>query len=374
MYLSSLSLQNFRNYTALDLKLNPAPGITILLGTNAQGKTNILESISMLAFPRSFRAYTPNDLIAFGQNYYVIDGSVVPADESRNLSLMVGYQKKPVRRTYKINSAEVSLKEYLTNFQTVLFTPEDIEILNGAPSLRRRLIDTIISQVNREYFQYLIEFSRVLKQRNALIKKYKERKVGQSEMLFWDNELVRLANEIHLVRFEFIEFVREHLATIYAEISGTDKVEVAIDYKYSGHSRMGQYENFKDAFKSLIEDDFSSELDAGHTLFGPHRDDFELKLDGRLVSEFCSRGEKRSFSLVLKLIEIKYLQKIAGTKPILLLDDVFSELDESRRKKLLELASEYQTLITTVEKNYFADYSGEIEVFTVANQEVLRYN
>ncbi len=370
MFLQSLKIQNFRNYPALELNLEPKPGITILLGVNAQGKTNILESISMLAFPRSFRAYTPNDLINFGQNYYVIEGQVVPADDSRNLNLMVGYQKKPVRRTYKINSAEVSLKEYLTNFQTVLFTPEDIEILSGAPSLRRRLIDTIISQVNREYFQYLIEFSRVLKQRNALLKK----KGAPAEMLFWNTELIRLANEIHLIRFDFITFVREHLPSIYAEIADDTGVEVTIDYKYSGHSRMDQYETYKQAFTSLIEEDITSEFDAGHTLYGPHRDDFELKLNGRLVSEFCSRGEKRSFSLVLKLIEIKYLQNISGTKPILLLDDVFSELDESRRKKLLELASHYQTIITTVEKNYFADYEGDINVFSVANKQVLEYN
>ena len=371
MYLSSLKLENFRNYANLELKLEPNDGIVILLGSNAMGKTNILEAISLLAFPRSFRANSPSDLIKFEQNHYLIEGQIEPP-EGRAMNLKIGYQRKPIRRVYYINSGEVSLKEYLTNFQTVLFTPEDLEILSGAPNLRRRLIDTILSQVDREYFEYLVGFSKVLKQRNALIKKYKERKVSEIEIKFWNEELIRLSGKIHQYRVEFIEYCSQQLPDIYRQISSEENNEVAIIYKFSGQNRCHNGENYEDAFRELIQSEFRREVEAGHTLFGPHRDDFELMLNSRSVAEFCSRGEKRSFSLALKFIEINFLQFKSKSKPVLLLDDVFSELDEERRKKLLDLSLNFQTIITTVEKNYFSDYKNQIQVYTVKNSQLTK--
>jgi DNA replication and repair protein RecF len=368
MLISKLKLENFRNFEKLEIELKPEKGIQIFLGQNAMGKTNLLESIFLLSFPRSFRSTSPNDLIRFGQNYFTIEA------ELDQMELKFGYQKKPVRRTYQKNGAEVSLKEYLTNLQTVLFTPEDVEILSDSPSERRRFIDTILSQIDREYFADFIHYTKVLKQRNALLKLISQNKAKRNELQFWNNELALTSQKIHLKRVELIEYFKNKVGELYAEISDQKNNKIEITYKYSGHSRIAEFDSYKEVMLELLSSEERYETEVGHTTVGPHRDDFVISINDKNVAEFCSRGEKRSFMLVLKIIELEFLYEKSNSRPILLLDDVFSELDSKRRDKLLSLTSQYQTLISTVEKSYFDKFKGNIELFTFDKKGVLRYN
>jgi DNA replication and repair protein RecF len=373
MYIKKITLENFRNFEAISLELDPKPGIQIFLGQNAQGKTNLLESIFLLSFPRSFRAISPNELIRFDQNYFTITADF-EAQNSKDLKLKFGYQKKPIRRTYQKNEAEVPLADYLTNLQTVLFTPEDVEILNNSPAERRRLLDTILSQVDREYFADLIHFTKILKQRNALLKRVKEKKANYDELLYWNNEFASTAEKIQLKRNQLIDYFAAKLPSFYQEISEQEGNHIEIHYKFSGSSKLSPDKSYKELLLELFEHEKNYELAVGHSVVGPHRDDFNIEINHKSVAQYCSRGEKRSFMLVLKMIELEYLAEKSGSKPILLLDDVFSELDQTRRKKLLKLAEQYQTLISTVEKSYFEDYPGEIALYTLAKQSVIRYN
>lgn len=368
MFIQKIKLENFRNFKSLELDFDPNPGIFIMLGENAQGKTNILESISLLAFPRSQRAKTPTELVNFGQNYYTIEA------EFQKSQLKIGYQIRPSKRTYQLNQVPIPLKEYLTNFQTVMFTPEDIEIIAGAPHLRRRLVDTILSQTDREYFEDLIEYTKILKQRNALLKRIKQNKAKSEELNFWNKKLVNLIELITQKRRSFFEFLTEHLPETYKQLADDNSEKIQIDYSYTAKSRQEHFDSYRDAIIDNLEAERNREIDAGHTVVGPHRDDFSLKLNDKPVSQFCSRGEKRSFMLALKLAEIKYLHEVTRQKPVLLLDDVFSELDKNRRHKLLELTEGYQTFISTVEKSYFDDYNGQIHLFKVHKNEIIAYN
>lgn len=368
MFLQKLELENFRNFEKVSIELKPQAGVQIFLGENAQGKTNALESIFLLSFPRSFRVNSPNDLIRFGQNHFMIKA------EFDEVELTFGYQKKPIRRTFQKNGIEIPLTEYLTNLQTVLFTPEDVEILNESPSMRRRFIDTILTQIDREYFEALIHFTKILKQRNALLKRIQSKKSNRSELSYWNQEFAKTAAKINTRRIELMTYFQSKLLAIYKDISDEEDNKIELIFKYSGHSRIEEFENYEQIILELLENDLDYELEVGHTTIGPHRDDFMIDLNGKSVSQFCSRGEKRSFMLALKIIELEFLYEKSGNRPILLLDDVFSELDSKRRNRLLELSSQYQTIISTVEQSYFKEFKGEVDIFSFEKNGIIRYN
>jgi DNA replication and repair protein RecF len=365
MYLQKLRLENFRNFPGLSLDFKAQKGINIFIGPNAQGKTNILEAIYLLSFPRSFRTKKSPELILFDQNYYTIEGNF-KTDNQQDLELKIGYQLDPLRRSYQKNQVQITLKEYLTNFQSVIFTPEDIEILTGTPSLRRRLIDTLLSQVNREYFQDIVALTKVLKQRNALLKRIREKLAQRAELEYWDRELVSLTAKITKFRQAYITFLEERMQKVYSDISSKEDNLVKLEYHYPSKHRYetGEYASYEEALFSQTQDDYHQEVISGHTHSGPHRDDFEFLLDGNPASRFCSRGEKRSLMLSLKIIELEFLEEQTGHRPVLLLDDVFSELDAERRHKLLELTKDYQTFISTVEEKYFEGFKkGDLNIF-----------
>jgi len=357
MYLKNLSLENFRNFASLKLEFKPQKGINILIGPNAQGKTNILESIYLLSFPRSFRTKKASELIRFDQNYYTIDGNF-KRDNDQELELKIGYQLNPLRRSYQKNQVQTTLKDYLTNFQSVIFTPEDIEIITGAPALRRRLVDSLLSQVNREYFQNIVTLTKVLRQRNALLKQISQQQASRNELLYWDQQLIQLTVAITKTRQAYFKFLASQIQQVYSDISSKEIDKARIDYRYPAKHRFatGDYASLEDALKAQLQDDYSQEVNSGHTASGPHRDDFEFILNDQPASRFCSRGEKRSLMLSLKIIELQFLEAQTKQRPVLLLDDVFSELDAERRYKLLALTKNYQTFISTVEEKYFEGF------------------
>lgn len=337
--LKSLSLENFRNYEKYSLNFAKT---TILIGPNGIGKTNIIEAIYLLSTGRSWRTSRDNQLIKWDNDVALIK-SVIKSDKETEIEIAlqrIPSNDYPKTKFLKINGVKKRLIELLGRMPTVLFSPEEIQLIEGTPSLRRRFLDILLCNLNRSYALNLIEYLKVLKGRNKLLYYLKIGKSKLDEMKFWDEKLVTLGSEIISKREELIRNLNANLTITYEVISG-EKETLQIKYKKSVEA-----ENFRDTIIGQRD----REVDSALTLFGPHRDDLIFLLDNRDISTFGSRGEYRSVILALKIEELAYLKKnIDDVEPILLLDDIFSELDATRRLHLAKIISGQQTIITTTD-------------------------
>lgn len=336
MKLKFLKLENFRNYDNLELELNS--NITALVGRNAQGKTNLLEAIAFLALGKSFRAGNYRETLGWEREHGRIRGTV--ENNGKDTLLELFFQRSPEIKKVKKQGKVVAPKEMLGHFKIVLFTPESLLILDGSPKLRRQYFDRILIQLSRDYFDAFSNYQAILKQRNALLKKIKQNRAAQNELDVWDGKLIENATTIWFERVLFAKFLDQNLSEIYSSISGSDD-KVAI--KYNPPS---------DRFDELLLSNRHADIYTESTNEGPHRDDFKVFLNKREISEFASRGEFRTAVLAMQIAQIRYIEKISGHRPMLLLDDVFSELDEVRQQKLGEFLKEYQTFITTTSKDH----------------------
>jgi DNA replication and repair protein RecF len=331
MQLISLQLENFRNYDQLDLDLKENQ-VLALIGPNAQGKTNLLESIAFLALGKSFRTRHSMETLGWDRPHGRIRGTVKTDKETK---LEVFFQRSPETRKVKKQDKVVTPKEFLGTLKIVLFTPDHIQLVTGGPSLRRQYMDRALVQLDFQYLEALSNYQKLMKQRNMLLKQIQMRQAQPWELDLWDSRLVTEAEIIWQKREEFLTFLCSVIADYYNDISGKNK-NLTLSYN-------SQVERFAERLVAHRDQDIRT----GSTSVGPHRDDFTLELDDHSLSEFGSRGECRSAVLTLKLAEIRFIENKSGTRPILLLDDVFSELDTTRRKKLSQLLEGYQSIITT---------------------------
>ena len=357
MFLNKLTLAGFKNLSEQTVEFEPQTGVNIFLGSNGQGKTNFLEAVRLLALPKPLRAKNFSELLNYNQSleYFRIIGGFV-TEQKKDVFLEFGYQRKPEKRVYKVDNIASDLSHFVGNLQVVLFTPDDLNLLIGAPGLRRRFLDTLLSQVNPEYLHHLQSYYHALRQRNQLLKRGN---VSIGEVQPWTQQLV--ANLVPLLakRAELISYVQTKITGLYTDIAHAD-ADVLLQY-----APLGEYLDFENSDKQLEQEDifklfdqnFDRDLRMRHTTLGAHRSDFSFKLNGQPVATTASRGELRSLVLVLKLLELKFAEQQVSKRPLLLLDDVFSELDKDRRQQLLDLSANYQTLITTVEENYFKEQS-----------------
>jgi len=340
MFLKSLSLANFRNYDKSNF--NFSKDIAIIVGPNTAGKTNLAESIFYLSTGRGSKAEKDADLIRFSQNLARISG--VLADKTE-LSVVVSKEESDtreiIRKKYLVNGVSKRRADFAGNLVCVLFSPEDLDIIIGGPNLRRRSLDNLLEQVDRDYRNATIVYTKALRQRNALLDKTRES--GQrSEKLFeyWDSLLIDNAAVITKKREEFIQFINDFSKEIFDFIVFYDKSIVS-------SARLLQYRQ--------------AEVGAGVTLVGPHRDDLSFSMfpstgSGQAtthdIKSFGSRGQQRLTILQLKIIELSFIEKIIGQKPILLLDDIFSELDEEHIKLVLDILGRQQSIVTTTHKEF----------------------
>ena len=361
--LKSLELENFRNYRHLKLDFEQAVGLTYLIGDNGQGKTNILEAIYMMALTKSFRGAGEDNLIKWGEDYGRIKGSFgedgegdVGADVGQNtprpadMEIFLGRPPQP-KRIFKVNNVKSSSINFIGRVKAVFFHPEDLNMLYLGPDLRRRYLDILILQESRPYFAAIRKFKRVKEQRNALLNAVREGRAEAPTMAtleVWDAQLIKEGALIWRERAETIAFINERLADKYAEIA-QEKVSLRVNYKNSlglDFGAMSLMSNLEEVYAEELRKSKQRDLASGHTQVGPHRDDLEFILEGRPIDQHASRGEYRTILLALKLIEMEFFSREGG-RPILLLDDVFSELDHQRQKFLLEKVSAFQTFITT---------------------------
>lgn len=362
MKLRKLQLENFRNYQDYSHHFVEDKDITILVGPNGAGKTNLLEAVYMLSLGRSFRTGLQGDLIKWGSDYLRCRVEMESAQEVSELEVF--YSEQPTRKkNFKINGVSMPQSDYFGSLLTVFFHPEDLNILYLQPSLRRRYLDILLSQTDRKYFDALGKYRRVLKQRNALLKQIQKATFegANTEKLSldldaWDHEISSFGMEIILKRINFVEFLNDKLGHFYRSISDADE-EVRAKYDSDIDNRETYLQKLLDQRKASVFQ--------GKTLFGPHLDDLVFFINERNILSFASRGEFRSLLLALNLSEIDYIKEITGHTPVLLLDDVFSELDPKRQQKLLSSISGCQTIISTTNVE-FADQIKDIsEIHTL---------
>lgn len=327
MFLKQLNLTNFRNYARLDLNFNNRP--TILIGDNAAGKSNILEAIYLLATTKSLRAETEDELIKKGEDFAKIEGSVNNGSETELLVIINQPSKETAfKKKVSVNGIARRTVDFIGNLTAVIFYPSDINMVTGPPSLRRWHLDLGLAQIDPGYKKALTSYEQFLTARNRVLKRIREGQGSLDELDYWTDGLVaqgKIVSEKRRIFFEFINSVEEPLG------------KFRFEYKQSLITA-----------ERLAETN-AREVAAAVTLIGPHRDDFGVVQADRNIAHFGSRGEQRTATLAFKLAQLEYMSKVSGRRPLLLLDDVFSELDASHRAHVVAVVSKQQTIIATVE-------------------------
>ncbi|OGG29541.1 hypothetical protein A2973_03865 [Candidatus Gottesmanbacteria bacterium RIFCSPLOWO2_01_FULL_49_10] len=345
MILQEIALQNFRSYTKKTFAFSPET--TLIVGPNGAGKTNILEAIMYLATGRSFRAGEDREVVHWGKD--VCFASAAIGDTTLEIVITTGSiegQDVP-RKRYKVNDVPRRLVDFIGNLRAVLFWPEHLELVTDSPSLRRRYLDSVLVQVDREYRRNLLSYERGLRQRNKLLDAINVGTAVPSQLLFWDQLLIKAGGYITDKRGEYIDYINSCQLSP-REDSGQAAISYQLKYDKSviSESRLEQYKE--------------EEVAAGATLVGPHRDDFVVfksqisnhndQINAKQLSKYGSRGEQRLAVLWLKLAELSYIEKEVGERPILLLDDIFSELDGAHRELVVELIGRQQTILTSADE------------------------
>jgi DNA replication and repair protein RecF len=331
--ITDIRLQHFRSYTDASFEIDP--GVNIIVGPNASGKTNLLEAILVVSLGSSYKAKDA-DLVKFDSSWARIDADTVSGRRT------VKFKTEPTfSKTFEIDEQVLSRLHQSRTLPVVLFEPNHLLLLSGSPDLRRSFLDDLIEQTEPGYSSVRRHYKRVLAQRNALLKK-NPRDLAQ-QLFVWNVRLGELAGKIVRERQALVERFNEHSTELYQSLSGRpNKIELAYASQFG-------IDNYETALLHKLESNLELDVLRGYTASGPHRDDLKALIDGHEVSEAASRGETRTLVLALKIMELALLEESRGSKPLLLLDDVFSELDTVRRQALTRYVSDYQTFITTTD-------------------------
>lgn len=333
MIINSIKLKNFRTYKDKEFILSP--GTNIFYGNNAQGKTNILEAIYVCALGKSFRTRKDAELIRFGNEFGGVEVFFEDNSRKKNINFLVSEKSKKQIKINGIKQAKIS--DLLGNLHVVLFSPEDMFFAKGEPGERRKNFDMLISQLSPQYMHNLQEYYKVLEQRNQLIKNG-ENRIDRVELGIWDEKLSELNVKIRDVREKYIKKIQPIFSKYHSEIS-EQKEEVLLKYKT-------QIKGNKEDVLKLLEDRCIQDFRRGFTSVGIHRDDYIFEINELNLGLFGSQGQVRTAILSLKLAEKDLIFQEKDEMPVLLLDDVMSELDEKRRKFLYERLKDCQVLIT----------------------------
>ena len=369
MNLRNLNLVNFRNYSKIDIKLNNT--MNIFVGDNAQGKTNILESITILALTKSHRVFNNPNIIKIGKSKTSIKGTLVKNKIISKLQVDIDDSGKKLFIN-KNNIKRVS--DYITNFNVIVFSPGDLEIVSGSPNVRRNLLNTQLSQLSREYLNTYNQYNKLLKTRNEYLKILFNNNIADKDYLdIITDKLIEKAIFIYQKRKEYIDLVNSSINKFYKDICNDEGI--SIEYINNVSFSDFEYETIRKSLKHIFKKNYMKELNYGMTLYGPHRDDFYFKKDNLDLKYYGSQGQQRLAILSFKLGEIDIFNNISGFKPVLLLDDIFSELDLKKRNRLLKIVNNYniQSIITTTDlKNINKKYLENAFIFLVKDGNVER--
>lgn len=336
MKIKALTLDNFRNYKKETFEIDPS--LTVITGPNGIGKTNILEAVYLLSAGKSPRAVVESDMVKEDSDYARVVGVYDSNDK-----LEVGIQRKEnsnrIQKKFKINGAVKLTATFVGNSKAILFAPEDIRLVAGSPSRRREHLDRILGQVHREYVRNLSKYNRILKQRNKFLETIKGqifRNIHEAQLAIWSEQLVAAGEIIQNYRREFFVYAKTHLPEISRNL-------------YQEGLELGLHYNESHLSKERLASVKSREVMYGTTQIGPHRDDYSFILSSTDLKNYGSRGQQRTGVLCLKVLEMDYMRDKSQSSPILLLDDIFSELDKNYRKAVESISKNQQTLITTAD-------------------------
>ncbi len=340
MYIKKIKLINFRNYTEQELEFSK--NVNIIYGDNAQGKTNILEAIFLCALGKSYRAKREKELINFDKENAIIEIDYEKEDRKGTIKLEINQNK-----SFFINGIkQKKISDIIGKINIVMFTPDDINIIKEGPQGRRKFLDVMISGIKPNYLYLISNYLKVLEQRNLYLKQIKLEGKREDLLDIWDEKLSELDSKIYEYRKYYIEKINEKIKDIHKIITncGKDKEfeKIQINYLAKLDSKGKYFENLRNNRKW--------DIIRGTTSIGIHRDDFDIIIDDKVASNFCSQGQQRTAILSLKMSELEIIYDEIGEKPILLLDDFMSELDEKRRKRLLTNINNNQVIITCTDK------------------------
>ncbi|MCP4131384.1 MAG: DNA replication/repair protein RecF [bacterium] len=348
MHIKELSIKNFRNYEALDLEFSP--GINFIIGENGTGKTNILEAISIASNIKSFRNIGDSEIIKWGNDSFYCS-TTTEESEYRKFEIGCTYQDSKIKKKIKIDGKEIKrASKYFGKFLTVIFSPIDINIINGAPELRRKFFDSAVSKVDFDYITVLSEFKKVLTSRNKLLKMLKERRTNDySQLEIWDRMFAEKASILITKRLEFLERFSVIFKSTYSGIARDDPEHIIPAIEYSLSTEATGIEQIVDLLLKRRE----KEIIIGSTGVGPQRDDYIFKnsMNNDFVN-YASQGQRRTAAIALKMSENEIIEEKRGEKTVILVDDIFSELDEKRRKNMIDILRRgNQVIFTMVHSN-----------------------
>lgn len=362
MQIKSVVLRNFRNYSFEKFIFNPK--VNVLVGDNAQGKTNLLEGIYFSCIGKSFKTKNERELIKKENTYSTINLDF----EKQNGDNKIFIEFKNGEKYVKLNEINITkISSLLGNLCCVFFSPNELKLVKDAPEDRRKFMDIDISQLSKEYYLSLLKYNKILKERNKLLKSTDSTEIILETLPIWDSQLVKVASEIILDRLDFIkklnllsgkehEFLTENAETLKLQYSSVE------DF----------YEKTKDEIEEILlkklKENYEKDLKLKYTTVGPHRDDIKIFLNDFDVKNFGSQGQQRTVLLSMKLAELEIFKDNFGEYPILLLDDVFSELDEKRKHNLFKRTQKVQTFITTTKFDIVED---DVNVITIENGKIL---
>ncbi len=344
--LQKILLSNFRNYEQKLIEFSPE--ITVILGPNAAGKTNIIESISLLSTGKSFKAGLESEMIKQGAEVGRVKGRVIADESKETLEVILthgevsggGVKKRTAKKRLLVNNVGKRLLDFSGLFPVVLFSPLEMDLVSGSPSVRRKFLDAVLFQVDREYRRSFLSYEKGIQRRNRLLFQIRDEGVSETQLTFWDKLIIKHGNYLTRAREELIDFLNA------SEQIWDENMQIVYDRSAISEERLAKYHQ--------------QEISAATTLVGPHRDDFSVSVEEnevkgverRDLAVFGSRGEQRMAVLWMKIGELKYIEVKRNVKPTLLLDDIFSELDQKHREIVSSIAKNQQTIITTADEHF----------------------
>ena len=370
MKISKISLVNFRNYSNTNIMFGE--GMNIFVGDNAQGKTNILESIIILALTKSHRIGVNPNIIMFQKKKCKILGVVKKDKLISKLEVVISDDDN---KKLKVNGKDIRrVADYISYLTIIAFTPDDLEIVKGSTNIRRNLLNIQLSQLSKDYLNSYNEYNKLLKTRNEYLKVLFQNSIADKSYLdILTDKLIDKAILIYQKRKEYIDFINLNIDKYYKDIS----LESGLYIEYIPNISINdfQYETIRKSLKHTFKKYYLKELNYGMTIYGPHRDDLCFKLNDKDLKLYGSQGQQRLAIISFKLAEISIFKEYCNTKPVLLLDDIFSELDVKKRNKLLKIInnSEIQSVLTTTDlKSIQKKYLGDASVFHVKNGIIIK--
>ncbi len=352
MQCNKIEVRNFRNIEHASVSFSP--GVNLLIGDNAQGKTNLIEAVALMALGKSFRGVKDTDLIRFGENQATL--SLDYRDAVRDMRLDAHLYTGRRRRMEQNGLPVAKLSELIGGLRVVLFCPEHLSLIKSGPELRRSFLDVAISQIRPMYLTALQRYGRILKERNRLLKDASEsegaRRIMEDTIDVWSEQLAHEGAVIARYRAEYIGKIQQAACDVFSDMTGGNE---SPSFIYDGSAHMAYPDDYLDvsaterSLLTLLTTSHAREIGAGYTLWGPHRDDIAINLNGVCARNFASQGQQRSLALAMKLAESEICRESCGEHPVLLFDDVLSELDSTRRDYLTGRIRDKQVILTSCE-------------------------